>query len=479
MYRYLVILIVVLVFRGVFLAWYIQQGFVGLGPDEAQYWTWSKALDWGYYSKPPGVAFQIAAGTSLLGDTEWGVRAGALFLGSLLSLSIFFLAVVGGLSFQIAFWSALVMAFSPLGIMGSLFAITDVAMMVAWVIACCLLVRTFTSDQPPPYKLIGLCIAIGAIFKWPIYFLWLVVLLGMALYPKLRSKEMIWGVLISLLGLIPALIWNFQHEWVTFRHVSGNMVHVLHGNVWEFLGTQVALISPVLFVLLVLAWAWIFVDHMPPIVKLGSLSSLIIIGIYVVVACFQKMQGNWSVFAYPLAIPALVWISMRWTRIGVGVSFLFVAAVLAIPMLQLPVKTSPFKHNIGWSKIGEDLKKVGYDPDKYFLFGESYQMASLLSFYAPGQRRAYFFNLEGARHNQFDIWPGMAQEQVGKTGLFVQVDYSGHKDCNEKKTEELKEYFKNVECLGTFSLSNQFPKVVHIWRCEEYQGNEPAIPKKY
>jgi hypothetical protein len=24
-----------------------------LYPDEAQYWLWSRTLDWGYYSKPP------------------------------------------------------------------------------------------------------------------------------------------------------------------------------------------------------------------------------------------------------------------------------------------------------------------------------------------------------------------------------------------------------------------------------------------
>ena len=31
--------------------------------DEAQYWTWAQALDWGYYSKPPVIAAIIAATT--------------------------------------------------------------------------------------------------------------------------------------------------------------------------------------------------------------------------------------------------------------------------------------------------------------------------------------------------------------------------------------------------------------------------------
>jgi 4-amino-4-deoxy-L-arabinose transferase-like glycosyltransferase len=49
-------------------------------PDEAQYWTWSLFPDIGYYSKPPGIAWQIAAGTVLFGHTALGVRFLALLL---------------------------------------------------------------------------------------------------------------------------------------------------------------------------------------------------------------------------------------------------------------------------------------------------------------------------------------------------------------------------------------------------------------
>jgi len=43
---------------------------VGLAPDEAQYHLWSKYIDWGYYSKPPGIAWQIYLGCLFFGDTE-------------------------------------------------------------------------------------------------------------------------------------------------------------------------------------------------------------------------------------------------------------------------------------------------------------------------------------------------------------------------------------------------------------------------
>ena len=33
---------------------------LGLHGDEAQYWSWSRDLEWGYYTKPPLIAFIIA-----------------------------------------------------------------------------------------------------------------------------------------------------------------------------------------------------------------------------------------------------------------------------------------------------------------------------------------------------------------------------------------------------------------------------------
>ena len=40
-----------------------------LYPDEAQYWLWSRTLDFGYFSKPPMIAWLIAATTRLGGGS--------------------------------------------------------------------------------------------------------------------------------------------------------------------------------------------------------------------------------------------------------------------------------------------------------------------------------------------------------------------------------------------------------------------------
>ena len=42
--------------------------------DEAQYWRWGQSLEWGYYSKPPMIAWMIHISTALFGDSEWAIR---------------------------------------------------------------------------------------------------------------------------------------------------------------------------------------------------------------------------------------------------------------------------------------------------------------------------------------------------------------------------------------------------------------------
>ena len=58
-------------------------GQLDLVQDEAQYWDWSRRLQASYYSKGPLVAYLIAAGTAVFGDTQLGVRLPAILSGTL------------------------------------------------------------------------------------------------------------------------------------------------------------------------------------------------------------------------------------------------------------------------------------------------------------------------------------------------------------------------------------------------------------
>jgi undecaprenyl-diphosphatase len=78
-----------LLFLSLFRMYYILSGSINLSPDEAHYWDWSRRLDLSYYSKGPAIAYFIAMGTFIFGDTEFGVRVLAVIFSVLSSLVLY------------------------------------------------------------------------------------------------------------------------------------------------------------------------------------------------------------------------------------------------------------------------------------------------------------------------------------------------------------------------------------------------------
>ena len=469
---------------------------IGLGPDEAQYWTWSRHLDIGYYSKPPGVAWQIFLSTGVLGSTELGVRLSAIILGTLFSLSVYRLVLKAGLSRDAAGYSGLMAAFTPLGVFSTFLAITDGGLLLFWTLGLTVLAQAAKDDKTPSYLLIGLLIALGALFKWPIYLLWLVVVGMWLVYPKSRHVSVLAGMGISLLGLLPTLIWNIQHDFATFRHVftivKGGNDGGASGNVLEFIGSQIAIVSPIIFFL---GCAALFsFRKIPSAIRFLASVTVGILGAYITYSFFKKGQGNWCLFAYPsffVLIGAVFseGIKRAWIKWGLIFSAVLVFAIFALPTIQrnslfvqIPWKINPFRHNLGWENLNAALKD--FDPTHEFLFADKYQNTSILSFYNPHQTQAYFFNLLESRKNQFSYWKG---PEVGKKGYFVAVENG--KDLDEKMkaleleyVERLKPYFETIHAPRRVSLFQVYGisvKEALIIPCENYLGELPLNPEKY
>ena len=505
------LLCVLLLAKALLLAKFLPLTGIGFSPDEAQYWTWSQFLDWGYYSKPPGIAWEIWLGTHAFGNNEFGVRFGAIIIGFLIPLAVYALARACKLFPTTAFWAGLTMALCPIGIMASFLATTDGGFILFWTLACAALAYAVSRKKEPNPILIGFLILCGALFKWPIYLFWLVAIPTMLIFNyRISYLKLLLGIAISLLGLLPSVIWNYSHDWATFRHVfaavsggpkfSNAAKPIFHGNFWDFIAAQAALLSPLLFILLFFALIALFRNWRSisgGVLVCGVMSTVILI-FFALSALFQKMQGNWALFMYPSAIVVLCWYLCEYVswgnialKIGLALSVVLSALVLSIPYIQshnvlpkspIPYAWNPFHHNIGWEKLPPALTESGYDPTQHFLFSDKYQMTSILSFYSPQQKLAYFLNISGARKNQFSYWPSMAEEQKGKTGYFVWVENAPRLDKEAAERirhyeQELKKYFRAVRFIELKPLFYSYGKVVKaaaIFECQDYNGKEPA-----
>lgn len=501
-------LICLLLVKAAAILFVIFQAGIGLGPDEAQYWLWSEDLSWGYYSKPPGIAWEIFFGTSLFGSTEFGVRFGAMMLGFGIPLSVYLLAHCCGLKHGTAFWAGAIMAFAPIGIIASFIATTDAGYIFFWTLAAAAMAYKLQRNQKPFYSLIGLLILFGALFKWTIYIFWIVVLVYGYFQPKVRSLKIIPGILISLLGFLPSIYWNMTHQWATFRHVctqiAGGQGSWFHGNFFDFIGAQIALLSPVFFALLILAYVdlWRKWKTVSRAIQFCAVATCAIF-VYWIFSLFMKMQGNWCAFAYPTAVVIICWyaceqimVGRPWLFFGSLLSIGLTAFVLSIPSMQsqgiptwiqISAKWNPFRHNVGWANLKGSLKEMGYDPKEHYLVSSRYQISSLASFYSEKQKRALYLNLDRMRKNQFDFWPGLETVNGGKIGFFLEIlgepmteeQLIAHADQVEKR---LSVYFREVQYLGArslFKVYGQTTKWVQVFQCEEFLGEHPPAATQY
>src|ERR1700693_5220494 len=65
---------------------------IELIPEEAYYWNYSRHLDIGYLDHPPMVAWLVCLGTAVFGQSQFGVRVGAVCCGLITSVFAYRLA---------------------------------------------------------------------------------------------------------------------------------------------------------------------------------------------------------------------------------------------------------------------------------------------------------------------------------------------------------------------------------------------------
>ncbi|MBI5772900.1 MAG: phosphatase PAP2 family protein, partial [Verrucomicrobia bacterium] len=113
---------------------YLASGKIELSADEAYQWQWSKHLALSYYSKPPLIACAQFLGTSVFGDTMFGVRWLSPVIAAIGSLLVLrFLAREA--SARAGFWLVLALTATPMMAAGATLMTIDALSVLFWTAA--------------------------------------------------------------------------------------------------------------------------------------------------------------------------------------------------------------------------------------------------------------------------------------------------------------------------------------------------------
>lgn len=308
--------------------------------DEAQYWAWSQNLGWGYFSKPPLIAWIIRLTTEIGGsDLPFWVRFAAPVLHSLT-------AVVIGLwvaeaNPRAAIWAAAVYLSMPILAVGSWMISTDTVMapflaggLWAWW-------RHLETRAIGPALVAGALVGLAVLAKYAGAYFWLVVLVA-ALVPGLRPRPIaVMAALAAfLLTIAPNMVWNFQNGLITFAHTAENAswdegVRFNWASLAEFAGAQVFVIGPVFFLVLLLTLRR-GTGRFEKFLICGSLPILVLVSGQ---AFISQAYANWAFSAFISAAPLVaVWLvgSGRWRWLAVGLSANMAIVLLATTLIVAP-----------------------------------------------------------------------------------------------------------------------------------------------
>lgn len=345
--------------------------------DEAQYWSWSLEPAFGYYSKPPLIAWLIGASTALCGASEFCVRLPSPVVHTVAAVGIFALGTraYGPMT---GFWSAVVFATLP-GISFSAGIIsTDVPLLACWAVALWALVALIdTRDSGAwwPALVLGLAIGLGLNAKYAMAYFALCLAIYTALTPERRwliRDRRLWAALaLGVALIVPNLAWNATNSFATFAHTADNAkwtgALVNPGKAAEFFAAQFGVFGPILFaVLLLIAWR-ARGERIDGTDRILLAFSIPIIAVVTVQAFISRAHANWAAPAYVAATVLVTAMlvreaSWRWLRaslvLHVAVLALLVAAVAMAGRFALPGGPDPFARTLGWREVAAATRET-------------------------------------------------------------------------------------------------------------------------
>ncbi len=403
--------------------------------DEAQYWSWSRDLAFGYYSKPPLIAWTLAAAARACGEGEACLRAASPLLHLAAAAGCGLLARrLSGAAAGLA--AALLYATLPGVAWSSMVASTDPLLLAFWAFGLFFLHRALESGRWRDWLAFGLCLGGGLLAKYTMILMLPCAALYLALAPgaarALSPRRAAAALAAAAAVAAPNLAWNAAHGFPTVTHLRDNAN--LGGALFRprafalFLASQFAVFGPVPFAL----FLWLAARMRRAAGDARTVFLLCfsapVLALFLVQSLLSRAHANWAATAY-IAGAVLV---ARWC-LGAGArGRLLFAAAAALHLAAMPAihhydalagervaLFDPMRRMRGWDALGAELSRLRAEhPGAVLLFDERKTMAQMLYYVRPHPFDAVKWNPRGGARDHYDLTTDIASA-AGRPLLLV------------------------------------------------------------
>ncbi|MCG6859268.1 MAG: glycosyltransferase family 39 protein [Salaquimonas sp.] len=366
--------------------------------DEAQYWVWGKEPAFGYFSKPPVLAWIIGAVTGVCGDSEFCVRLMSPVIHTATAFTIFLIATKL-FDPRTGFWSAVVYATLPAVSLSSILVSTDVPLLFFWAVALLAFLHFEETDKLKWAVLLGLALGAGMMSKYAmIYFLPCTIIYSLIVSerPHVLSRWGFWlAIAIGAAMLAPNVIWNLQNGFATVGHTGENIGwdgRLHFGRFAEFLGSQFGVMGPILFGIFLVAIFRLIVEGMNRQQLFLLCFSVPVLALIIVQSLMSKAYANWAALTYVAAtvlvtdlmvnlIPDWWHRTSMWLHTAVFAIIAVAVAFSAPGQLPLPGNASPFDRMHGSREVAAALAAQAAKDQYSAVMVDNRRLASLMLYY--------------------------------------------------------------------------------------------------
>ncbi|MGJ4942976.1 glycosyltransferase family 39 protein [Bradyrhizobium sp. HKCCYLS1011] len=408
--------------------------------DEAYYWMWSKHLAFGYYDHPPLVALVIRLGTLVAGDTELGVRLVSILLALPMCYAVYRTAEIlfGGV--RVAATAALLLNVTLMAAVGTMIVTPDAPLLVAssFVLFCC--AKVLETERGAWWLGVGTAAGLALTAKYTAMFFGAAILIWLVAVPKLRhwlrSPWLYLGGLVALAIFSPVIVWNAEHQWVSFIKQLGRarIEDFRPAYIAELIPTQFAFATPLVFILGVMGVYALLTR------KAGEAAGRVLVSVmvWVIVAYFiwhslhARVEANWFAPIYPAFVVAAAFAAhlVPWRpreqrtvrfclRFAAPVGIvMFVALIVQANTGWLSgyVRDSTVRSvGVGWRPLADQIEAVRARVGATCVLAMDYGTTAWLSFYLPPGTCV----LQPIQRIRWVNFPEPDPEQLKGTLLFV------------------------------------------------------------
>jgi Dolichyl-phosphate-mannose-protein mannosyltransferase len=386
----------------------VAAAFTPLTFDEAYYWMWSKHLAAGYYDHPPMVALVIRLGTMIAGDTELGVRLVSILLALPMSFAVFRAAAIlfGGV--RLAATATILLNVTLMAAVGTMIVTPDAPLLVASCFLLFSLAKVLETGRGAWWLAVGAATGAALLSKYTALFFGPAIVIWLVSVAKLRhwllSPWLYLGGLVALLIFAPVILWNADHQWVSFIKQIGRarIEDFRPAFIGELIPTQIAFATPLVFILGAMGLYALFTRNAG-----ASAARILINAIFWTIVWYfiwhslhARVEANWFAPVYPaFSIAAAVAAHLvRWqagTQRVVNFCLRWASPVGILMFVLLVVQAdtgvlSAYRRDatvrsvgVGWRQLASRIEAVRARVGATCVLAPDYGTTSWLAFYLP------------------------------------------------------------------------------------------------